>query len=95
MKSLKASEMDQISYPRLIEIYKDRFADASDFTFTFVGNLNIDSMRPLIQQYLATLPSIHRTEKADVSHEPANISAISIGNRKHPKRLSTVSIRAR
>ena len=71
MKSLKASEVDQISYPRLIEIYKDRFADASDFTFTFVGNLNIDSMRPLIQQYLATLPSIHRTEKADVSHEPA------------------------
>ena len=71
MKSLKASEVDQISYPRLIEIYKDRFADASDFTFTFVGNLDIDSMRPLIRQYLATLPSIHRTEKADVSHEPA------------------------
>ena len=71
MKSLKASEVDQISYQRLIEIYKDRFADASDFTFTFVGNLNIDSMRPLIQQYLATLPSIHRTEKADVFHEPA------------------------
>ncbi len=71
VRSLKTKDLAKADYTRMIEIYQDRFADASDFTFTFVGNLNIDSMRPLICQYLATLPAIHRTEKANVKNSPA------------------------
>ncbi|UCB47393.1 MAG: insulinase family protein [Spirochaetota bacterium] len=42
--------------------YKDRFADAGDFTFFFVGNYDIDSIRPLVEQYLGGLPSSGRIE---------------------------------
>jgi zinc protease len=42
--------------------YKDRFADASDFTFVFVGNLDLEALRPLVERYLGALPSIHRSE---------------------------------
>jgi len=42
--------------------YRDRFADASDFTFVFVGNFDIDSLRPLIQTYVGGLPSTRRVE---------------------------------
>lgn len=55
---------NQISSARAFEIYKDRFADASDFTFFFVGNINEDSVKPLLETYLGSLPSINRKEKA-------------------------------
>ncbi len=55
---------NQISATRAFEIYKDRFADASDFTFFFVGNINEDSIKPLLETYLGSLPSINRKEKA-------------------------------
>jgi zinc protease len=43
-------------------IYKDRFADASDFTFIFIGNFDVDSIKPFIQTYLGNLPAINRKE---------------------------------
>ena len=43
---------------------KSRFADASDFTFVFVGSFDVEAMKPLVERYLASLPSIHRTEAA-------------------------------
>ncbi len=52
-----ASDFDRISYSRIMQIYKERFADASGFVFSFTGNLNPDSLKPFIKQYLATLPA--------------------------------------
>jgi zinc protease len=43
-------------------VYRDRFADASDFTFLFVGSFALDEIRPLVQRYLGTLPSTGRRE---------------------------------
>ncbi len=43
-------------------VYQDRFADASDFTFVFVGSFSLDDMRPLVQSYLGNLPSTGRDE---------------------------------
>jgi zinc protease len=54
---------NQISLSRAMEIYNDRFADASDFTFLFVGNIDEEVLRPLIETYLGSLPAIHREEK--------------------------------
>lgn len=62
---LKASDFEKVDYHRMIDMYKERYADASDFLFTFVGNVNADSIRPLMEQYLATLPSLGRKEKPD------------------------------
>ncbi len=62
---MKASDFEKINYHRMIEMYNERYADASDFLFTFVGNIEKDSIRPLLEQYLATLPSLGREEKAD------------------------------
>jgi zinc protease len=66
-RRIKSSDFDKIDYHRMIEMYKERYKDASDFTFTFVGNIDLDSIRPYLEQYLATLPSIYRKEKADVN----------------------------
>lgn len=57
-------KVDQINLDKAYEIYKDRFADASDFTFTFVGNFDVESIKPLLQKYLGSLPSTNRKETA-------------------------------
>jgi zinc protease len=49
---------------RSMAFYKSRFADASDFTFVLVGSFDVQAMKPLVERYLASLPSIHRVEAA-------------------------------
>ncbi len=53
------SEMD---LDKSCAFFKDRFADAGDFTFIFVGNLDIAAMEPLVERYLGALPAIERQE---------------------------------
>ena len=59
---VQLSDFDHISFARMMDLYKERYADASDFIFTFVGNVDTDAIKPLIEQYLATLPSLGRKE---------------------------------
>jgi len=54
--------LDRVSFGRAFDIYRDRFADASDFTFVFVGSFTLQQARPLVEQWLATLPSTGRRE---------------------------------
>ncbi len=62
VKRLKADMIDQVSYQAIMDIYKDRFKDAGDFVFTFVGNIDPMTVRPLIEQYIASLPKVKRKE---------------------------------
>ena len=61
-KRFKAEMVDQIDYNRIMEMYKDRFKEAGDFTFLFVGNINLEEAKPLIETYLGGLPTINRKE---------------------------------
>ena len=55
-------DWDKVKFDETFEVYNDRFADASDFTFFFVGNFNVEEMKPLLAQYLGSLPSTNREE---------------------------------
>lgn len=59
---LKEEMVDQIDYDRVIEMYQDRYKDASDFSFYFVGNMDLEKMKPMIAKYLGGLPAIKRKE---------------------------------
>jgi zinc protease len=54
--------VDEWNLEKSMAFYKDRFADASNFTFVFVGNIDLPTMKPLVERYLGSLPSLHRTE---------------------------------
>ena len=60
------------NYERILQIYRERFSDASNFKAVFIGKIDMDSLRPLLCQYLATLPSTHKAEKAN----KANVAQI-------------------
>jgi zinc protease len=59
---MKAADLDKVSLDRCYDIFRDRFADAGDFTFFFVGNVEDKAFRPLVETYLASLPSKGRKE---------------------------------
>ena len=55
--SLKLEDLKKINYDRILQIAKERTANAADYTFTFVGNFDEATIRPLIEQYIASLPA--------------------------------------
>jgi zinc protease len=57
-----AEQMAEVDLDKAMAFYKDRFADASDFTFVFVGTVDPGTLKPLVERYLASLPSTGRTE---------------------------------
>ncbi|MDX1939616.1 MAG: insulinase family protein, partial [Saprospiraceae bacterium] len=58
----KAEDLDNITLDGVYRIFRERFADASDFTFVLVGNIDIEKIKPLLTKYLGNLPSIQRKE---------------------------------
>jgi zinc protease len=56
------------SLDKAYNFYKDRFADASGFTFTFVGNFTIENITPYLQAYLGSLPSTNKKESFNNLH---------------------------
>ncbi len=63
--------IDSLDLERAFEIYGERFADFSDFTFVFVGNFDVEQMVDWSQRYLGNLPSTGREETwLDVAPDP-------------------------
>ena len=61
-KSTKFEDLSKIKIKSIKDFYDDRFADSSDFVFSFVGDFEIDDMKSYIQKYLGSLPNINRKE---------------------------------
>ncbi len=58
----KVEELEKIDWQAAYKMYNERFANAADFTFFFVGNFDIEKMKSLLETYIATLPSTQKTE---------------------------------
>ena len=63
VKSLEVADLKQVDYDRILQMAKERTADASGYTFTIVGNYDEATIRPLIEQYIASLPAKGKIEK--------------------------------
>jgi zinc protease len=61
-RPITAATFGEVNPEKALAFYKDRFADASDFTFVIVGNVDTTSIKPMVEQYLASLPSLNRRE---------------------------------
>ena len=55
-KRLRLEDVDKLNYDRLLEVYRERFANAGDFEFYLVGDVNAESVAPLLAKYLGALP---------------------------------------
>ena len=52
-----------LDYGKSLDIYRQRVSNAGDFVFSFVGSFDVDSIRPLIEKYIASLPDNGAREK--------------------------------
>ncbi|MFY9609345.1 MAG: insulinase family protein [Blastocatellia bacterium] len=105
-----AAMVDDWNLDKSLAFYKDRFADASDFTFVFVGSFDLATMKPLVERYLGALPSIHRKEtwkdvgartatgviekKVEKGIEPKSLNAIVFTGPFEHDQTNRVAIRA-
>jgi zinc protease len=89
---MTAARVDQMNLDKSLAFYKDRFADASAFTFVFVGSFDLATITPLVERYLGSLPSLHRQETArDIGmHPPTGVVEKQLRRGIEPK--SRVSI---
>ncbi len=55
-RNIKPEEVDLLDGQRVLELYRQRVANAGDYTFSIVGAFTVDEVRPLIRKYLASLP---------------------------------------
>jgi zinc protease len=58
-----AASVDQWNLAKSMAFYKARFADADNFTFVFVGSFTPETIKPLVETYIASLPATHANEK--------------------------------
>ncbi|MBQ9399256.1 MAG: insulinase family protein [Bacteroidales bacterium] len=63
--NMKAYEVDFVDYERVMEIGRERFGGAADFTFVFTGNISAEEAMPLIEQYIGSIPAGKKKEKAN------------------------------
>ena len=57
MHTLDINTIANADRDRILKIAADQLANAADYTFYFVGNIDIDAFKPLVEQYIATLPA--------------------------------------
>ena len=61
VKRMKAEDYDKVDYAKAMKLYADRFKDANNFVFTFVGNIDPETFEPMVEQYIGAL----KTKKND------------------------------
>lgn len=83
------AQFDQINLDRLLAIYRDRFADASDFTYFLVGNFKTDQIIPMLEKYIGGLPSIRRKEtwKDRTPDFPKGLVKVEVPKNSEPQSL--------
>lgn len=89
--------LPQVNYGRALEIWADRFADASDFTFLFVGTFDMDSMEQYACRYLATLPTVKRKDapvNTDLLLAKGEVNNIYKTRMEQPQAMAVVTLHA-
>ena len=49
--------LDEFSFEALPAIYKKLYPDGNSFRFTFVGNIDPETLKPLVEKYIGSIPA--------------------------------------
>ncbi len=86
-----------VNYGRALEIWADRFADASDFTFLFAGTFDEDTLTEYCCRYLATLPTVKRNDKpvdTDLLMAKGEVTNIYKARMEQPQAMAVLMLHA-
>ena len=63
-RNMDVDDLKDVNYDRILQMAKERTANAAAFTFTIIGNYDESKIRPLIEQYIASLPAQKKIVKS-------------------------------
>ena len=88
VEPMTQERLSQVNYDRILEIYKDKFCNAADFQTVIIGNMTLDELRPLVCKYLASLPSLNKSQS---TLHKENLPQLQKGNfvRTFKKKMAT------
>ncbi|MDE5560690.1 MAG: insulinase family protein [Bacteroidaceae bacterium] len=95
---LRKEHLRDMDYARALEIWGDRFADASDFTFLFAGTFDEDTLAEYCCRYLAALPVVKRNDKpvnTDMVMRKGNVTNIYKTVMEQPVAAAVVTLHAK
>jgi zinc protease len=86
-RPMTAAVFAELDAQKALRIYRDRFSNAGDFTFVFVGAVNLDSLKPLVEKYIASLPATGRVEAGrDVGDgPPSGVIEVTVNKGSEPQ----------
>lgn len=61
--SIETADLKNVSYDRILEIARKLTSNAAAYTLTIIGNYDEATIRPLLEQYIASLPSQKKVTK--------------------------------
>ena len=62
-KPMSVERLKEASFDRMKQIGKERFKNASDFKFFFVGNIDLETFKPLVEKYIGGIPTLNKQEE--------------------------------
>jgi zinc protease len=92
-KSVEMSDLENIDYDRILEMYKQSFANPGSFVVTLIGSMDEKAMEPLVIKYLASLPSGNKDatyKESDIKIRKGNIKNRFRQKMETPKATSFV-----
>ena len=80
---LKREDLEKINYDRIMEMFKQSFSNPGSFVFTFVGNIDEAAIKPILLQYLGSIPGKHiRNSYVELPMDIAKGNSETVFNRK-------------
>ncbi len=92
VRPFSSFKVEELNADRALAIYRERFGNAGDFSFYFVGNFEVEKIKPMIARYLASLPTTTTTEEAkDMGiRPPTGVIEKKVLKGKEPKSSSEI-----
>jgi zinc protease len=84
--------IEELDRETALRVYRERFANAGDFTFVFVGAFKMEDLRPLVQTYLASLPQLDRKERGRFVGDEPKRGKVNVEVKKGLEAKSTVRL---
>jgi zinc protease len=93
-KPVRIEDVAKLDSQAMWTFYTDRFSNAANFTFFFVGNFTVDDITPLLATYLGSLPSKGAPDSgaADVHLQfPASVQRETVTKGQEPRAQTVIT----
>jgi zinc protease len=89
-----ADQVDSVRLEPVLNFFRQRYANAADFTFFFAGTFSVDSIAPVLARYLGSLSSQGRRLSTFVPrgpHFPAGVRTVTVRKGVEPKSSTRIT----